>query len=121
MKAEFSVVARDALVDALAEGKSVTEAAKAAGVHRTIVYEIAKSDARVREALEGRRGCRRATPKPDLRVLVGKEAADDIARVSVEALRAIGADAEARPGDRVAAAKTLLRYYPPSNPKPEAL
>lgn len=123
MKGERDERARALVLEALAQGRSVTAAAKAAGVARTTPYQWAeRGDDQMREALE-RRGKPTEGPSPPPDTPAPAPAEPPKARKRLhkherEAIRHLLAVArgerdgeKAAPGAHVAAAKALLEHY----------
>ena len=101
---------RRKLREALESGKSVTEAAKAAGYPRTAVYRIAKTDPVIRELVaSGVKGKRGAKPRLAQKLAAASSSADldTLARAYNQALLEVLRDKDHR--DRVKAVDIAAR------------
>lgn len=133
---------RQKLIDLIGEGWSIVQAAKEAGLARSYVYRLRDSDPRVKAAWDARprgaakrRAVRRVmepppgTPEPepgDLEpaargVPEGMEdraTEADLRGLGLVELARIARNRDAKPADRVAAAKALVMAVPPTSAPP---
>lgn len=119
MKGERDERARAKVLAELAAGRSVTAAAKAAGVARTTPYQWAdRGDDQMREALESARKGRPVEGTPSVPCPQGPPSPKRLhkdERLAIQTLRAVARGErdgkECAPGAHVAAARALLEHH----------